>query len=60
MAYTDSYKLATYVVIFDGHGKILQLKKSDYGKQWGIPGGGVDPGETVIAGRTLLGGDEEE
>ncbi|MCR8641287.1 NUDIX domain-containing protein [Paenibacillus sp. N1-5-1-14] len=33
-------------IIRDSQGRILMQKRSDYG-DWGLPGGGMNPGETV-------------
>ncbi|MFB9324642.1 NUDIX domain-containing protein [Paenibacillus aurantiacus] len=33
-------------IIRDGQGRILLQQRSDYG-DWGLPGGGMDPGETI-------------
>jgi 8-oxo-dGTP diphosphatase len=47
MAFEDHFRLSAHAVITDGDGKILQLK-STYGSEgWGLPGGALDPGETI-------------
>nr|WP_082112425.1 NUDIX domain-containing protein [Paenibacillus sp. DMB20] len=35
-------------IIRDNQGRILLQKRSDYGN-WGLPGGGMEPGETIEA-----------
>jgi 8-oxo-dGTP pyrophosphatase MutT (NUDIX family) len=39
-------RLGCTAAVFDGNGRILLTKRSDNG-QWCLPGGAVDPGETV-------------
>ena len=39
-------RLGCTAAVFDGSGRILLTKRSDNG-QWCLPGGAVDPGETV-------------
>ena len=39
-------RLGCSAAVFDGQGRILLTKRSDNG-QWCLPGGAVDPGETV-------------
>ena len=39
-------RLGCTAAIFDGNGRILLTKRSDNG-QWCLPGGALDPGETV-------------
>ncbi len=48
MAYQDSYRLSVHAVILDEKQRVLLLKSTygDFG--WGLPGGAVDPGETVL------------
>ncbi len=47
MAFDDFYRLSAHAVLLNADGKVLLLKATygDYG--WGLPGGCVDPGETV-------------
>jgi D-glycero-alpha-D-manno-heptose 1-phosphate guanylyltransferase len=42
-------KLGTCIVISDGNGRFVLEKRADCG-WWGLPGGRVDAGETVLAG----------
>lgn len=47
MAFNDCYRLSAHAVILNSEGKIL-LVKATYGElRWGLPGGCIDPGETV-------------
>jgi 8-oxo-dGTP diphosphatase len=47
MAFEDVFRLSAHAVITDNEGKILQLKSTYEGERWGIPGGALDPGETI-------------
>ena len=47
MAFDDLYRLSAHAVISDEAGKVLQLKQTYLDKRWGLPGGAVEPGETV-------------
>jgi 8-oxo-dGTP pyrophosphatase MutT (NUDIX family) len=47
MAFEDLFRLSAHAVITDNEGKILQLKSTYEGQRWGIPGGALDPGETI-------------
>lgn len=47
MAYNDKFRLSSHAVIVDELGQVLQLKAT-YGQQnWGLPGGALEPGETI-------------
>jgi 8-oxo-dGTP pyrophosphatase MutT (NUDIX family) len=49
MAFDDTFRLSAHAVITDGSGAVLQLKAT-YGEQrWGLPGGALEPGETIHA-----------
>lgn len=47
MRFNDFYRFSVHAVILNSEGKILQLKSTYGDKRWGLPGGGVEPGETV-------------
>lgn len=47
MAFEDTYKLSSHAVITDSSGRVLLLKATYNNGFWGLPGGAVDPGETV-------------
>lgn len=47
MAFNDTFRLSSHAVIQNPAGEILLLK-ADYGQQsWGLPGGALEPGETI-------------
>ena len=47
MAYDDLFRLSSHAVITDGSGRVLLLKAS-YGElAWGLPGGALEPDETI-------------
>lgn len=48
MAFEDTYRMSVHAVITDSDGRVLQLKQTYGSLAWGLPGGAVDPGETVI------------
>jgi ADP-ribose pyrophosphatase YjhB (NUDIX family) len=45
----DVIRPSTNAVVFDEHGAILLQKRADNGL-WGLPGGGVEIGESVVQG----------
>lgn len=47
MAFHDRYRLSVHAVILDDDGRVLLLKQTYGDLRWGLPGGSVDPGETV-------------
>ncbi|AWF82477.1 NUDIX hydrolase [Microbulbifer sp. A4B17] len=47
MAFDDSYRLSAHAVITNNAGEVLQLKATYAERSWGLPGGAIDPGETV-------------
>ncbi len=47
MAFNDTFRFGAHAIILNPEGCVLQLKKT-YGDQgWSLPGGSVDPGETI-------------
>ncbi len=47
MAYDDLFRLSSHAVITDESGNVLLLK-ANYGElAWGLPGGALEPGETI-------------
>jgi 8-oxo-dGTP diphosphatase len=47
MSFDDWFRLSAHAVITDTAGRVLLLKAS-YGEEgWGLPGGALDPGETI-------------
>ena len=47
MSFEDSYRLSSHAVITDSSGRVLLLKANYNNGFWGLPGGAVDPGETI-------------
>ncbi len=47
MAFGSRYRLSVHAVISDHEGRLLLLRQTYGDNRWGLPGGGVDPGETV-------------
>jgi 8-oxo-dGTP diphosphatase len=47
MAFEDLYRVGVHAVITNTEEKILQVKATYGAKNWGLPGGAVDPGETI-------------
>ena len=47
MAYDDLFRLSSHAVISDSAGRILMLKANYGDRVWGLPGGALDPGETI-------------
>jgi 8-oxo-dGTP diphosphatase len=47
MGFNDTYKFGVHAVITNSEGHVLLLKRTYGNKGWGLPGGGVDPGETI-------------
>ncbi|AOV17746.1 NUDIX hydrolase [Acidihalobacter aeolianus] len=48
MAFDDFYRLSAHAVITDAEGRVLMLKANYAERRWGLPGGAVDPGETLL------------
>ena len=50
MGFDDWFRLSVHAVITDASGRVLLLK-ANYGDcAWGLPGGALDPGETIHQG----------
>ena len=47
MGYNDFFRFSVHAVITNSEGKLLLLKQTYADKRWGLPGGGVEPGETI-------------
>lgn len=47
MAFQDTYRLSVHAVITDEEQRVLQLKATYDGGRWGLPGGALEPGETI-------------
>lgn len=47
MAFTDFYRLSSHAVILNENNEVLLLKATYANCAWGLPGGGLDMGETI-------------
>lgn len=47
MAFDDLFRMSVHAVITDSENKILLLKATYGLKSWGLPGGALEPGETI-------------
>ncbi len=47
MAYNDKYRLSSHAVIINEENEVLLLKATYGTKGWGLPGGALEPGETI-------------
>lgn len=47
MGFHDTYRMSSHAVITNHHGQVLLLKANYADYAWGLPGGGLDVGETI-------------
>lgn len=47
MGFNDFFRFSVHSVIVNSEGRVLQLKHTYGDKVWGLPGGAVEPGETI-------------
>lgn len=47
LAYNDQYRISVHAVITNERSEILLLKATYGSLTWGLPGGAIDPGETI-------------
>lgn len=47
LSFSTTYRFSVHAAIFDEDNRVLLLKQSYNDKRWGLPGGGVEPGETI-------------
>jgi 8-oxo-dGTP diphosphatase len=47
VAYENLYRLSAHAVITDGEIRVLLLKSTFGARSWELPGGALDPGETI-------------
>ena len=47
MAFEDLYRISVHAVFENEQKQILQLLSTYEGGRWGLPGGALDPGETI-------------
>jgi 8-oxo-dGTP diphosphatase len=45
--FSDAFRFGAHAIISNSEGQILLLKRTYGNKGWSLPGGGVDPGETI-------------
>ncbi len=47
MGFNDFFRFSVHAVITNKKEQVLLLKQTYGDKRWGLPGGGVEPGETI-------------
>jgi 8-oxo-dGTP diphosphatase len=47
MAFNDTFRFGAHAIIFNSEAHILLLKRTYGNKGWSLPGGSVEPGETI-------------
>jgi len=47
MGFHDTFRFGVHAMIFNAEGHLLTLKRTYGNMGWGLPEGGVDPGETI-------------
>lgn len=47
MAFNDTFRLSSHAVIFNQSNEVLMLKATYGDCSWGLPGGALEPGETI-------------
>lgn len=47
VAFDDTFRLSAHAVITDAAGRVLLLKATYGDLAWGLPGGALEPGETI-------------
>jgi 8-oxo-dGTP diphosphatase len=47
MAFNDTFRFGAHAIILDSEGHVLLLKRTYGDNGWSLPGGSVDPGETI-------------
>lgn len=50
MSFDDWFRLSVHAVITGADGRVLLLKATYADEGWGLPGGALDPGETIHEG----------
>ena len=49
MAFDDTFRMSVHAVILNPDQQVLLLKSTYADKNWGLPGGALEPGETIHA-----------
>lgn len=47
MAFEDKFRLSSHAVFLNDENQVLLLKANYGSKSWGLPGGALEPGETI-------------
>jgi 8-oxo-dGTP diphosphatase len=47
LAFNDTFRFGSHAIIFNSEGHVLLLKRTYGNKGWSLPGGSVEPGETI-------------
>ena len=47
MAFDDTFRLSAHAVIVNSQSQVLQLASTHGASSWGLPGGALEPGETI-------------
>lgn len=47
MGFDDLYRFSVHAVIMYMEERVLLIRKTYCDQRWGLPGGGVEPGETI-------------
>ena len=58
MGFDDWFRLSVHAVITDAENRVLLLKATYGDEAWGLPGGALDPGETIHQGLVRECGEE--
>lgn len=47
MGFDTTYRFSVHAAVFNAKGEVLLLKQTYSDRRWGLPGGGVEVGETI-------------
>jgi 8-oxo-dGTP diphosphatase len=47
MAFNDTFRFGAHAIIFNSESHVLLLKRTYGNKGWSLPGGSIEPGETI-------------
>jgi 8-oxo-dGTP diphosphatase len=48
VAFEDRFRFSVHAAVIDAEERVLLLRQSYGDRRWGLPGGGVEPGETIV------------